>query len=222
MSYLNLTFMIKRFTLFKRLGFVLLLLACWAGETRAQNANISGRVISAEDNAPLPGVSVVIKGTTSGTVTDSDGNYLIVVAKGNALVFSFLGTEAQEITIGDQTRIDVALKGNVTNLNEVVVTALGIRREKKAIGYSVTEIDGSKVSTALEVNAINSLSGKVAGVDISTVSRPPSISRVTRAASVEGSSVFGAVQIAASRLRTSSSRRFSSVTRNRRRSGKGA
>lgn len=173
MSYLNLTFMIKRFTLLKRLGFVLVLLVFWAGETRAQDANISGKVISAEDNAPLPGVSVVIKGTTSGTVTDSDGNYSIVVAKGNALVFSFLGTEAQEITIDSQTRIDVTLKGNVTNLNEVVVTALGIRREKKAIGYSVTEIDGSKVSTALEVNAINSLSGKVAGVDISTTTAGP-------------------------------------------------
>jgi TonB-linked SusC/RagA family outer membrane protein len=165
--------MMKRSTLFKRLRFVPWLLVLIASVSYAQDVNITGRVIGADDNAPLPGASIVIKGTTSGTVTDRDGNYALVVAKGSTLVFSFLGTEPQEIVVADQTRIDIVLKATLTNLNEVVVTALGIRREKKAIGYSVTEVDGSKLSTALEVNAVNSLSGKVAGVDISTTTAGP-------------------------------------------------
>ncbi|HEY3403122.1 MAG TPA: SusC/RagA family TonB-linked outer membrane protein [Ohtaekwangia sp.] len=171
--------MMKRFTTLKRLGVLLWLITLWAGQANAQSANVSGRIISAEDNLALPGVSIVIKGTTSGTVSDSDGNYVIAVDKGSTLVFSFLGMESQEIVVNDQTRIDVSLQTNITNLNEVVVTALGIKREKKAIGYSVSEVNGSQVSTALEVNAINSLSGKVAGVDITqTTAGPTGSSRV--------------------------------------------
>src|SRR6187551_1460299 len=102
--------MMKRFTTLKRLGVVLALMTFLVSQANAQRANVSGRVISAEDSQPLPGVSIVIKGTTSGTVTDSDGNYTVAVEKGSVLVFSFLGMESQEVTIEDQTRLDLSLQ----------------------------------------------------------------------------------------------------------------
>lgn len=164
--------MIRRSTLFTTPVLVLFLFLCWC-PSQAQNVTVTGKVISQEDDQPLPGVSVMIKGSNSGTVSDRDGNYSIAVAKGNTLVFSFLGMEAKEVMVADQTIINVTLLPNITNLNEVVVTALGIRREKKAIGYSISEVSGTQLSTALEVNAINSLSGKVAGVDITTTTAGP-------------------------------------------------
>jgi TonB-linked SusC/RagA family outer membrane protein len=165
--------MMNNFTILKKSTFVLVFLVCVLTQAHAQGVTIAGKVISADDNQPLPGVSVVIKGTATGTVSDSDGLYSLVASKGSILVFSFLGMETKEVTVADQTRIDVTLATDITNLDEVVVTALGIKREKKALGYSVSEVMGSQVSTALEVNAINSLSGKVAGVDVTTTTAGP-------------------------------------------------
>jgi TonB-linked SusC/RagA family outer membrane protein len=139
-----------------------------------QEVSISGKVISEDDKQGLPGVSILVKGTLTGTVTDRDGNYKINVPKGQTLVYSFLGMETKEIVVGDQTTIDIALSTSIISLGEVVVTALGIKREKKEIGYSVSELSGSQLSTALEVNPLNALSGKVAGVDISTTAAGPS------------------------------------------------
>lgn len=131
-----------------------------------QEVEISGTVID-QTGEPLPGVSVYVKGTTIGITTDVDGNYALNVP-GNAetLVFSFIGMATQEIEISGQTTINVTLAPESLGLEEVVVTALGIEREKKALGYSVQEVDGEELSETKELNIVNSLSGKVAGVNI--------------------------------------------------------
>jgi TonB-linked SusC/RagA family outer membrane protein len=139
------------------------------GELLAQSRTVSGRVTSAEDGSALPGVNVLLKGTTNGTVTDSDGKYTLDGVESNAtLVFTFIGLKAEEIAVGERTTIDIGLALDVTQLNEVVVTALNIPREKASLGYATQSLDNSAVTTAKEQNFINSLSGKVAGVQIRT------------------------------------------------------
>lgn len=128
---------------------------------------ISGTVT---DNAgvPLPSVNVVEKETTNGTSTDFDGNYTISVSSSSAiLVFSSLGFSTKEIAVNGQSTINVSLEEDAEQLGEVVVTALGIRKETKALGYSLTEVGGEELSTIKTPNAINSLQGKIAGVNIS-------------------------------------------------------
>ncbi|RAW00609.1 SusC/RagA family TonB-linked outer membrane protein [Pseudochryseolinea flava] len=166
--------MTLNFTNLKKTVLLFVLLTCWLFQAQAQRMSVSGKVKSQEDDQPLPGVSIVIKGTATGTVTDAEGNYTIQAQKGETIVFSFLGMKSEEVVVADQTTIDLSLTADITNLGEVVVTALGIKREKKALGYAVTEVSGSQLSTAIEVNAVNSLSGKVAGVDISTPTAGPS------------------------------------------------
>lgn len=115
----------------------------------------------------LAGVSVSVRGTTTGTITDANGDYSIAVEDGtDALVFSFVGMTTREISLGSATRIDVVMQTADINLDEVVVTALGISREKKALGYSVQDLSGEELSESREVNIVNSLSGKVAGVSV--------------------------------------------------------
>jgi TonB-linked SusC/RagA family outer membrane protein len=138
-----------------------------SSESWAQERTISGRVTSVEDGQPLPGVNVVLKGTTNGSVTDADGNYrLTVPSDAGTLVFTFIGLRSQEVEIGGKTTIDLQMESDVTQLSEVVVTALGVDREKASLGYATQEIGGDQVSTVKDVNFMNSLSGKVAGVQI--------------------------------------------------------
>ncbi|TAJ12726.1 SusC/RagA family TonB-linked outer membrane protein [Marinilabiliaceae bacterium JC017] len=159
-------FMKKGTKWFQR-GFLVVSMLCLSiGITLAQNVNISGSVSSAEDNQPIPGVSVVQKGTTNGTITDIDGNYSLLVPQGAIISFSFVGMTTKEVTVGASLKIDVVLSSSAIDVDEVVVTALGIKREKKALGYSVQEVGGDDLSTAREMNVVNSLSGKVAGVQI--------------------------------------------------------
>ncbi|OIQ36210.1 MAG: SusC/RagA family TonB-linked outer membrane protein [Bacteroidetes bacterium MedPE-SWsnd-G1] len=120
-----------------------------------------------DSNGPLPGASVVVKGSTNGANTDFDGNYsLDNVSTDAVLVVSFVGYETQEIAVAGQSVINVTLIAGAESLDEVVVTALGIKKETRALGYSLTEVKGEEVSLVKEVNAINSLQGKVAGVNI--------------------------------------------------------
>ncbi|MBN2485605.1 MAG: SusC/RagA family TonB-linked outer membrane protein [Bacteroidales bacterium] len=140
----------------------------------AQEITITGTVKTAEDGNPLPGASVLIKGTTTGAVTNIDGYYQITAPAGSVLVFSFVGRISEEITLTGQTEVNIELNEEVIDLSEIVVTALGIKREKKALGYSVSEVSGDDVSLAKEISVINSLSGKVAGVDISSTTAGPS------------------------------------------------
>lgn len=133
--------------------------------TIAQEKTITGVVSSKSDGSPLPGVSIVVKGTTKGVETDFDGKYSIKASPRNVLLFSFVGMKSTEVVITNQTTIDVQLiEGNV--LDEVVVTALGIKKEKKALTYSAQEVNGDELTKVKQTNPINSLSGKSAGVTI--------------------------------------------------------
>jgi len=116
----------------------------------------------------LPGVSIKLKGSTIGATTDMDGRYSINVPDRNSvLVFTYIGYISQEHVVGDRTSLNIKLEAANTALTEVVVTALGISREKKALAYSVSEVKGDELTQARETNVANALSGKVAGVNVS-------------------------------------------------------
>jgi len=134
----------------------------------AQTVTISGTVTSSvEGEGLMPGVAVSVRGTTIGITTDINGKYSLDVPTGaNTLKFSYIGMKAQEIEISGRTVINVILDPEVLGLDEVVVTALGISREKKSLGYSVQQIGGEELNTARETNFISSMSGKVSGVSI--------------------------------------------------------
>jgi len=151
----------------KDLNFLTFLLLClFTANIYAQKQQVSG-VISDVNGMFLPGVSVVLKGTTTGVTTDFDGNYSIdVPGSTSILVFSYLGMATQEIVVGNQSTINVSLEESSEALNEVVVTALGISREKKSLGYSVSEVAGEEMTTVTQENALNALNGRVAGVQI--------------------------------------------------------
>lgn len=152
----------------KKLHYFLLLVSffCLTAIT-AQDKRITGNVTDSATGEPLPGINVVEKGTRNGTSTDFDGNYTISVAGDSAtLVFSALGFTTQEVAVGGQSTINVTLQEDVELLGEVVVTALGIKKETKALGYSLTEVGGEEISTVKTPNAINALQGKIAGVNI--------------------------------------------------------
>lgn len=129
----------------------------------AQNSTVSGTV-SDDSGTPLPGVNVVVKGTSNGTSTDFDGNYTINVGSSATLVFSSLGYQTKEVAVNGSTTVNASLLEDSEQLDEVVVTSLGLTRKKKSLGYAVTELDGDAVSRVKESNVASSLAGKVAGV----------------------------------------------------------
>lgn len=142
--------------------FMALFFGAWA-----QERTITGKIKSAEDGSPLPGVNVVLKGTGTGTVTDVSGDYKISVpVSGGTLVFSFIGLLSQEVVIDNRSVIDVKMAQDVQQLTEVVVTANAIEREKREIGYAVSTVKGEELTKAREVGFVNSLAGKVAGVRV--------------------------------------------------------
>lgn len=149
---------------------VLLLCSVW-GPVWAQDRTISGRVTGADDGGPIPGVTVVLRGTTKGVNTDANGNYSITVssAKGT-LVFSFVGSATQEVEIGNRSTIDVSLVNDAKQLGEVVVTAQGIVRERKALGYSVTSLDNRSIEDRPQADVGRILQGKIPGVNITATS----------------------------------------------------
>ncbi|NMC60510.1 MAG: TonB-dependent receptor plug domain-containing protein, partial [Candidatus Methanofastidiosa archaeon] len=127
---------------------------------------ISGKVTTPDDVNGAIGVNILKKGTLVGTVTDIDGMFTINATKGDTLVFSYVGMETKEIEVGDETFINVGLKPQLKALSEVVVTALGIKRSEKALGYSVQKVNGDEIAKVKELDVINALSGKVSGVFI--------------------------------------------------------
>nr|WP_321452635.1 SusC/RagA family TonB-linked outer membrane protein [uncultured Carboxylicivirga sp.] len=129
---------------------------------------VTGRVLDS-NGEPLIGVSIVIEGTTQGVITDLDGNYSIVVpSEESVLLFSFIGFNAERVAVAGQSSINITLIEDVTELEGVVVTALGIKREKKALTYSQQTVSTDELSEARSLNVANSLSGKVAGLNFST------------------------------------------------------
>ncbi len=158
---------------------LLLLTALTTTVSWAQSRTLSGKVLSVEDNLPLPGVNVMLQGTTTGTTTDADGVYkLSVPAAGGTIIFSFIGFTAQEAEIGSRDVVDIKLITDTKQLSEVVVTALGIEREKKALGYTVQEIKGSQLTETRSANIANSLNGRIAGVRVNTNAGPGAASTI--------------------------------------------
>jgi len=146
----------------------------------AQTKTVTGTVTDADTKETLPGVNVVVKGTTIGVMTDVKGAYSIKVSEGQVLVFTSIGYLPQEITVGPSNQIDVALATNVQTLSEVVVTALGIKEERRNIGFAVTEVKGGEIAQAQRANFVDALQGRVAGVVINQSSGlPGSSSQVT-------------------------------------------
>ena len=139
-----------------------------AGEQIAeQQVTVSGTITDATAGTPLPGVTITVKGKTKGAVTDANGHFSIPqVAATDILVVNFMGYKPMEITVGGQTTINLALQPDVSGLNEVVVTALGIQKEKKSLGYAVQEVKGESMTQAREPNLVSSLTGRVAGLTI--------------------------------------------------------
>jgi len=133
----------------------------------AQTVTIQGTVTAADDGMPIPSAAVTVKGTTLGTLTGPDGSYSIVApANAAQLVFTFVGMKTVTELINGRTTINIVMETDMLGLDEVVVTALGISREKKSLGYAVQEVRGDNVSKTKESNFVNSLSGKIAGVQI--------------------------------------------------------
>lgn len=150
---------------------VLLLWMICLTQANAQSRSISGKVTEASGGEPVIGASVLLKGTTRGTVTNMDGDFKLEVdGPESILVFSYIGFQTLEVQVGNQSSLEVAMEYSSEELSEVVVTALGVERETKALGYSVQAVDGDKFTEARETNVINSLSGRVAGVQITNSS----------------------------------------------------
>jgi len=156
----------------------------------AQERNLTGKITSSVDNLGIPGVSVVVEGTTIGTTTDIDGNYkLTVPPTAKQLRFSGVGLKTQTKEIGASDDYSVAMEEDIMKLDEVVVTALGISKEKKQLGYAVQEVSGGELARSGEPNLVEALSGKVAGVNvISSTGTPGASSYIT----IRGAhSIFG-------------------------------
>ncbi|HEY3404274.1 MAG TPA: SusC/RagA family TonB-linked outer membrane protein [Ohtaekwangia sp.] len=140
-----------------------------SSELWAQERTVSGRVTSAEDGSGLPGVNIVLKGTTNGTVTDANGDYTLKVpAEGGTLVFTFIGLTSQESVIGASNSVSIAMAQDVQQLSEVVVTALGTKQNAREVTYANQTVKSSDLMSTPQKNALEALRGKTAGVQITT------------------------------------------------------
>ncbi|WP_202552306.1 SusC/RagA family TonB-linked outer membrane protein [Ginsengibacter hankyongi] len=141
--------------------------------TSFTTANIVTGKVTDDRGNPLAGVSITIKGSTIGTSTDKSGNYAIDAPENGTLIFSFIGFITQEIAVNNQTIINATLKEESRELNEVVVTALGIKKSKRGLVYSSAEVKGSEFTEARENNVASALTGKIAGVDATQIASGP-------------------------------------------------
>jgi TonB-linked SusC/RagA family outer membrane protein len=134
-------------------------------KTAATEITVTGQVKDAQTNQPVPGVNVMLKASTTGTTTDANGNFKITVSKQeDVLIFSFIGYVTKEEVVGNRTEINVSLGEDQHQLSEVVVTALGIKREEKSLGYATQKIGGSTLQTVKGTNVATSMTGRVAGL----------------------------------------------------------
>ncbi len=149
---------------------LIMLLTFTVGVVFAQDRTVAGKVTSQEDGSSVPGVNVVVKGTTNGTTTDADGNYRITVPAGsNILVFSFIGLTTQEVAVGDRSTVDVAMTADVTQLSEVVVVGYGTQ-EKRTITSAISTVKGSDIALAPVQSFDQALIGKAAGMQVTVTS----------------------------------------------------
>ncbi len=138
-----------------------------SGVVFAQNKTIQGKVTDASGEA-LYGVNVTVKGTTNGTITNESGSYTLSAAASQTITFSYIGYATQNIVVGNQTTINVTLTEDANTLGEVVVTAFGIEKDKKSLAYSITQVDGDKFTESRATNLGTALTGKIAGVNVSS------------------------------------------------------
>ena len=134
---------------------------------------IKGKLTESVSGKPLSGVSIKVKGANTNTQSDADGNYTLQAEPTATLQFSYIGYKNLEEPVNGRSIINILLEADTKNLQDVVVTALGIKRERRAIGYSVTEVKGASLTEARETNFVNALEGKVAGVNVSNVATGP-------------------------------------------------
>jgi TonB-linked SusC/RagA family outer membrane protein len=140
-----------------------------------QTRTVTGKVTSTSDDSEMPGVNVIVKGTQTGTITDINGNYSIDITGDNVtLVFSYIGFTTEEVAVGSRSVINMSLAESLEALQEVVVTALGIEREKRSLGYSVGEVKGSEIGIVGQENVVAGLAARVPGVTINQLSGPGS------------------------------------------------
>jgi TonB-linked SusC/RagA family outer membrane protein len=142
----------------------------------AQTRTVTGVVVDANTKEALPGVNVIIKGTVRGVGTDVSGRYSIAVSQGETLVFRFIGYTDKEMVVGTSNQMDVQLNPDVTALDEVVVTALGIKEERRNLGIAVTEVKGTEVFQSQRGNFVDALQGRVAGITVNQSSGLPGAS----------------------------------------------
>ena len=141
----------------------------FTGVSYAQERPVSGTVTAVDDGTALPGVNVLVQGTTIGTITDVEGNYRLTVPGDDAtLTFSFVGYEGQSTVVGNRDEINVQLESDINQLEDVVVTALGITKEKRTLTYSTQDVESQGLEEARTLNITEGLSGKVAGIAITT------------------------------------------------------
>jgi TonB-linked SusC/RagA family outer membrane protein len=174
------------------IAFALVLMMGLTTYAQAQTKVLKGVVTAESDGLPMPGVTILDKGNKTGTTTNIDGEYTISVSPSSVLVFSFIGFATQEFTVANLTELNVTLLEDANELSEVVVTSFGMQRDKKSLGYSVTQLSGDKFTESRAVNVGNALTGKVAGVNVT----PPSTGAAgsTRVVIRGGSSLGGADQ----------------------------
>ena len=140
----------------------------------AQSRNITGIVFDTDGKSPLVGATVILKGTATGTISNADGTYTIHVGSDNdVLVFQSLGYDPQEVTVGSRTTINVTLKESAQKIDEVVVTALGLTRSEKSVGYAVSKVSGDELTKSISSNWVTGLNGKVAGMSMSSAGTGP-------------------------------------------------
>ncbi|WP_138478340.1 SusC/RagA family TonB-linked outer membrane protein [Dyadobacter bucti] len=158
--------------------------------SHGQPNKVTGSVVNSRDGQPLPGVSVVVKGnsgTTTGTLTTVEGAFEINAAANATLVFSFIGYQSQEIALNGRSKLDVTLVEAATSLEEIVVTALGIKKESKKLGYATTTVGADQINVNRTPNFVNTLQGKIAGVNITSLGTGPGGSSKIR---IRGQSSF--------------------------------
>jgi TonB-linked SusC/RagA family outer membrane protein len=171
-----------------KLHVLVMLLCVSVVSAKAQDRRVTGTVLSSEDNSEVPGVNVVVKGTTIGTITDMDGKYAIDVPSSESiLVFSYIGLTSEEIAVGSSSVIDVTMVPDLQELTEIVVTAMGLEKEKRALNYATQNVDNDVITQSQQQNLANSLQGKVAGLSIRQSSGMPGSSTLM---TIRGSSVL--------------------------------
>ena len=136
-----------------------------SSQSTQQAKTITGKVVDVAGE-PIIGASVLVKGSSTGSVTDIDGKFSVEAPVGSTLVVSFVGYATEEVKVGAASDYTVTLKDDTQSLSEVVVTAMGIKKEKKALGYSVSDINSKELMKNKQTNVVNSLAGKIPGVNI--------------------------------------------------------